>query len=111
MPYSRSLGNRNDRAIFWLMVRVCALIIRAMDDLETTPHDIEKRLRAAGSNLRQFCRRLGIWPSTFTRWKNGSPPSLALFRRAIALLDDIEREAERANGGAGRSVASKDAAE
>jgi len=64
-----------------------------MSDLQTSPAEIERRVRAVGSNLREFCRLVPMRESTFQRWKNETfVPGLRLFRRAIAQLEDMERD-------------------
>lgn len=61
----------------------CALlqILFGMTDL-LSPVEIEARAKAAGLTLVEVCRRAGIAPSTFSRWKAGkTEPTLDIYRR------------------------------
>lgn len=61
-----------------------------MTDLLTTPEDIERRIRAVGMSVAEFCRRVPMHVSTFQRWKNNKAPTLPLYRRACAAMLEIE---------------------
>lgn len=61
-----------------------------MTDLLTTPEDIERRVRAVGMSVAEFCRRVPMHVSTFQRWKNDKAPTLPLYRKACATVLEIE---------------------
>lgn len=47
-----------------------------------TPADIEGMARRAGIPMAHLCRRAGVSPSIFSRWKSGeNEPSLGNYRR------------------------------
>ena len=50
-----------------------------------TPTAIEAAARARGITIAEVCRRAGVSPSTFTRWKGGkTEPTLGVYRRLQA---------------------------
>lgn len=58
-----------------------------------TPCEIEARAHSANANALDICRRAGISYSTFTRWRSGkNEPQLAVYRRIMNALLEIERE-------------------
>jgi len=50
--------------------------------------DIERRAKAAGSNMTQVCKNTGIARVTFERWGNRPP-------QTIAKMDELEAEVAR----------------
>lgn len=78
-----------------------------MSDL-LTPGDVEDLARQAGIPMAELCRRAGISPSIFSRWKSGeTEPSLSNYRR---IRDAAEAAAAAARRPRGRRL-SADAAE
>jgi hypothetical protein len=67
-------------------------------DQQSTIRDIERRAKAARIPIAQLCRRAGIHPATFFRWRKGPKnpdPVGANFHSIEALyreLDKIEAE-------------------
>ncbi|WP_086733738.1 hypothetical protein [Erythrobacter colymbi] len=67
-------------------------------DQQTTIRDIERRAKAARVPIAQLCRKAGIHPATFFRWRKGPKnpdPVGANFHSIEALyreLDKIEAE-------------------
>ena len=52
-----------------------------MGDL-LTPADVERMAQRAGVPLVEVCRRAGVAPSIFSRWKSGkTQPNLANYQR------------------------------
>lgn len=80
-------------------------------DQQTTIRDIERRAKAARVPLAELCRRAGIHPTTFFRWKKGPKnpdPVGANFHSVEALwreLDNIEAEDAKRLSGRGKAVA------
>lgn len=84
-------------------------------DQQTVIRDIERRAKAARVPIAQLCRRAGIHPVTFFKWRKGPKnpdPVGANFHSIEALyreLDKIDAEdAERLSGqlaGRGKAVA------
>jgi hypothetical protein len=58
--------------------------------------DLETRASAADLAMTDACKRAGFHPSTFYRWKGGSPPSTRLLIR----LEQVICEAESVEGAA-----------
>lgn len=50
--------------------------------------EIERRAKAAGSNMTQVCKTTGVARATFERWRHRPP-------QTVAKVDDLEREVER----------------
>jgi predicted transcriptional regulator len=49
-----------------------------------TPQEIESRAAQAGRTMTEVCRKAGVAPSTFTRWKAGqTEPTLGIYRRLV----------------------------
>ncbi len=47
-----------------------------------TPAEIEARAKDAGMSIVEVCRKAGIAPSTFYRWKAGeTEPTLGVYQR------------------------------
>ena len=61
--------------------------------------DIERRAKAAGSNITQICKKTGVARATYERWVQRPP-------QTVAKVDELEREVERLE-----RVASEKAAE
>jgi len=50
-----------------------------------TPAEIEAAAARAGLRMAEVCRRAGIAPSTFSRWKSGQTmPSIDVYERLVA---------------------------
>lgn len=81
-------------------------------DQQSTIRDIERRAKVARVSIAQLCRRAGIHPATFFRWRKGPKnpdPVGANFHSIEALYRELDRiEAEdlkRLSRRAGKAVA------
>lgn len=80
-------------------------------DQQTTVREIERRAKAARIPIAQLCRRAGIHPTTFFKWRKGPKnpdPVGANFHSIEALyreLDKIEAEDRQRLAGRGKAVA------
>lgn len=80
-------------------------------DQQSTIKDIERRAKAARVSIAQLCRRAGVHPTTFFRWRKGPKnpdPVGANFHSIEALyreLAKIEAEDVKRLAGRGKAVA------
>lgn len=80
-------------------------------DQQSTVREIERRAKAARIPITQPCRRAGIHPTTFFKWRKGPKnpdPVGANFHSIEALyreLDKIEAEDRQRLAGRGKAVA------
>jgi transcriptional regulator with XRE-family HTH domain len=55
------------------------------------PEEIERLAQEAGMNASQLCMRANVARTTFWRWKKRKlTPSIAVYRRLIDALDQVE---------------------
>lgn len=73
--------------------------------------DIEERARASGVSMATVCKRAGVHPTTFSRWKksqrNPQPigANLASIEKLYAVLKDLAAQRAQAERSRRRSVA------
>lgn len=53
-----------------------------------TPAEIEAMAKQAGISVAEVCRRAGVAPSTFTRWKGGSVPSTRTYGSLVRAAEN-----------------------
>lgn len=55
--------------------------------------DLERRAKAAGSNITQICKRSGVSRATYERWCFRPPQTVAKVNDLEAEVERVEREA------------------
>lgn len=57
-----------------------------------TPADIENLARSKGMSMAEVCRRAGVAPSTFSRWKLGhTKPMVDSYDRVAAIVEGKQK--------------------
>lgn len=68
------------------------------EDMKSRLESIERRAKAAGSNITQVCKRSGIARPTYERWMQRAPQTVTKVDELEAAVAEIEREAAAARG-------------
>ncbi len=67
------------------------LIMRTMDQ-QTIIAEIEQRASDRGVAIVLACKRAGVNPSSFYRWRKGQPGALPKIAAVSSAIDDIAKE-------------------
>ncbi len=54
--------------------------------------DLERRAKAAGSNMTQVCKNTGVARVTYERWRNRAPQTVKKLDELAAEVERLERE-------------------
>ena len=94
-------------------------------DQQTTISIFERRAKSAGLPMAEICRRAGVHPTTFSRWKQSlrNPAPIAATTRSLEAIDRalvaaenpaekiaLGSQTEGRGGGSGNSIGTADAA-
>lgn len=57
--------------------------------------EIERRAKAAGSNMTQVCKKTGVARATYERWNHRAPQTVAKVDELMAEVERLEQEAAK----------------